>query len=541
MSAAVRGAGCLSVARLSNAVPYKDPTAERLATRDRVRRHRERKRANAALPSGDYPADPVGALSEWARANLKIPPGHPLAGQPMALPDFAESFIRDGWAAHESALCCGRKNAKSAICAVLILGFLVGPLRRPGWRGAVASISQDKAAELRRQVVEIAEASGLTDLRIRRSPYPGSIEGPEGASFDTLSADRGAGHASGFDLVLVDECGLLPERYRDLLAGLRSSVSARAGRVVHLSIRGDSPLYAEILKNPATVAHVYAAADDCDLDDRDAWAAANPGLGSIKQISYMAAEVERIKGAPGDEPSFRAYDLNQPLDPSAEMICEISDLRRCFVEDPPPRSGDCFVGFDFGEATSGTAAAAIWPETGRVETWLAFGDKPSLKARGLKDSADYLSMERRGELRTFEGRVVPVAAFLADVADDLDGHRVADAAADSYKDSEAKDFLDRADINWPIQFRRVGAGKSGGEDVRRFQRLIQTGRVQMAANLSLTTAISKATVRRDSNGNPGICRATSRARIDVLSAVVIACGLAEPHFDRPVRARQYGF
>ena len=156
----------------------------------------------------------------------------------MELPDFAESWLRESWFSHESALSTARKNGKSAIAAVVCLGYLTGPLRRPGWRGAIASLDKGKAAELRRQVAEIAEASNL-DIRIRRSPYPGIIESATG-SLDTLSADKSAGHASGYDLVIVDETGLFPLRGRDLLAGLRSSVSARNGQIRHISIRGDS-------------------------------------------------------------------------------------------------------------------------------------------------------------------------------------------------------------------------------------------------------------------------------------------------------------
>ena len=137
------------------------------------------------------------------------------------------------------------------------LGFLCGPLRRPGWRAAIASISKEKAGETRRQVAAIAESSGL-DVRIRRSPYPGTIESATG-SLDTLSADRTAGHAAGYDLVIVDETGLLPERARDLLAGLRSSVSARRGKIRHISIRGDSPLFREILLNAAVPSMILRA------------------------------------------------------------------------------------------------------------------------------------------------------------------------------------------------------------------------------------------------------------------------------------------
>ena len=521
-------------------MPYADPTAARLAARERQRRRRARLRAAKATAAVlAFPvapvADPVGELAAWAAATLKVPPGHPLAGQPMALPDFAEKFLRAGWGAHESALTMGRKNAKSAICAVLALGYLCGPLRSSGWRGAIASVSKEKAAELRGQVASIAAASGLLDdLEVRTSPYPGAISSSSGR-LEVLSADRAAGHASGFDLVVIDESGLMPERSRELLAGLRSSVSAKGGRIIHISVRGDSPLFSEVLDNPSTVAHAYAAPDGCALDDQAAWHEANPGLGTIKQVRYMAAEVARIRGAPGDENSFRAFDLNQNLSPTREMILSPDDLRACFADDPPARSGACYLGFDFGEAVSSTAACAVWPATGRLETWQAFGDVPPLAERARRDSAPYVAMEARGELRTHPGRIVRPDAFLADLQADLAGCRVEAAGADSYKDSEIRDFLDRAAVRWPIDFRRVGAGKDGGRDVRAFQRLVLQRRLAMAENLSLVTAISKSTLRRDGNGNPGLDRATSRGRIDVLSAAVIACGLAESAFDRPAR------
>ena len=384
-------------------MPYKDPAAARLASRERQRRYRERQRAakarapEAVLPV-PAPADPVGELASWAASTLKVPPGHPLAGQPMALPDFAVDFLRAGWGAHESALCVARKNAKSAVCAVLALGHLVGPLRSHGWRGAIASVSKEKAAELRSQVAAIAEASGLSEVDIRRSPYPGKILSATG-SLETLAAERTAGHSSSFDLVIVDETGLMPERSRELLAGLRSSVSAKAGRIIHISVRGDSPLFAEVLDNPATVSRIFAAPEAATIDDQAAWHAANPGIAAgIKQLGYMAHEVNRVRGAPADEPSFRAFDLNQNLDPTREMILSPDDLRACFVDDLPPRDGPAFLGFDFGEATSSTAAAAIWPATGRVETWMAFGDVPALIERQRRDSAPYVAMERRGEL-----------------------------------------------------------------------------------------------------------------------------------------------
>ena len=494
--------------------------------RDRQRAHRARRKAEAAHQLGGGPAavevldpaDPVGVLAEWAASTLVVPPGHPRAGEPMALPDFAASWLRASWDAHESALSTARKNAKSAIAAVLALGYLVGPLRRPGWRGAVASLDKNKAGELRRQVSEISQASGL-DVNVRRSPYPGVIESSTG-SLDTLSADKSAGHASGYDLVIVDETGLFPLRSRELLAGLRSSVSARGGQIRHISIRGDSPLFREILENPTVISHAYAAPDKCAIDDEAAWLAANPGLGTIKSVAYMREEVARVAGVPSDEPSFRALDLNLAIAPTREMICTPSDLEACFVDVAEYR-GQVFVGFDIGEASSGTAAVAYWPQTGALRSWLAFGDVPDLAARARRDGADYGEMARRGELRTYRGRTVPVSEFVLQVEADLDGADVRTAVADGYRCGELLDVCP-----WALEVVRSGTGPSGSASVRAFQRAVLTRTIATVKNYSLANAIAESTLRRDGNGNPALDKARSVGRIDVLSAAVLAVGEA---------------
>ena len=157
------------------------------------------------------------------------------------------------------------------------------------------------------------------------------------------------------------------------------------------------------------------------------WTTARPGPTQIPGSAPSSqaeptwrAEVERVRGAPSDEPSFRAYDLNENLSPTREMIFSPDDLRGCFVDEPPPRRGPCALGFDFGEAVSATTACAIWPATGRVETWMGFGDNPDVAKRGRRDDADYRTMVARGELVLYPGRVVKVEDFLSDVAADLE-------------------------------------------------------------------------------------------------------------------------
>ena len=321
---------------------------------------------------------------------------------------------------------------------------------------------------------------------------------------------------------------------------MRSSVSARNGRFIALSVHGDSPFIPEIMARRSD-----SAWSSTTTRQRPVAPWMTGGHGRLRILAYglvssrclHEAEARRVLQTPSDEASFRALDLICRKIRQWKCLCPVGEMRACFVkpEALPGRSGPCFIGLDIGEATSGTAAVAVWPENGRVETWLAFGDVPSLNVRSRRDNADYAAMVARGELKTYPGRIVRPDAFLGDLLADLEGAEVELAAADSYRDSEMKDFSDRAGIPWEIQYRRVGAGKDGGRDVRAFQRLVNAKRLTLLENLSLVTAISKAAIRRDGNGNPGLSKASSNGRIDVLSAAIIAAGLAEPHFDRTAR------
>ena len=344
--------------------------AKRRGARERKRLERARTRAELDAETAQWVAElderagprvapdapgPVQAkaLGEWAAAALVVPAGHPRAGEPMALPAFASAWLGGALGDHRTALLStARKNAKSAICAVLALGMLAGPLRVRGARIAIASLNAAKAGELKIQIEGIAGASGIDGLTFRRSRLP-SVESVHGVSLDVLAADRGSGHASGYDMVLIDETGLMRERDREYLTGLASSVSARDGRVLHISVLGDGPFVPELRERPDVHSTVYEPAGDvADLMDRAAWAAANPGLGSIKSARYMSDTARAAIAVPSGSPGFRTYDLNQPTSARSQTICSPLDWQACEVAELPDRAGPCVIGLDIGGSAS---------------------------------------------------------------------------------------------------------------------------------------------------------------------------------------------
>lgn len=505
-----------------------------------MKRYRERKRAEstpAPVRLGKFPENPAEAFSRWCSRKLKVPPGHPLAGRPFIVPPYGVDFIRDVFTHRESLLCLGRKNAKSAVVAAFLLARLVGPLRFEGYRAGCASLSKEKAGELKTQMEQIASASGLLgELRFWRSPAPGRVKSSTG-SVDILSADRSAGHASGFDDAIVDELGLFPPNARGLVAGMRSSISARNGRFIALSVHGDSPFIPEILARKddrAVSVHHYRAQEGSALDDPKAWHDANPGIAAgIKSISYMADEARRVLATPADQADFMAYDLNLPGSPSKEMICSVADWKECLCpdDDLPPREGRCFVGIDLGGSSSMTSMVATW-ENGRMECWGAFPDTPiDLAKRGAADGCSNLYERARdmGELFEYSGRVVPAGIFIQDCAERLDGCNVLAVGFDRYRKSEAYQAMDEAGLRWPVELRGAGASAvaDGSHDVRSFQKAVLRRELRVRRGLLLTSAIAESEIDRDARGNPALSKRKANARIDALSAGVISCGLRQ--------------
>ena len=491
-----------------------------------------------------YPDEPAEAVAQWAQT-LTIPDGL-LQGEHFRIADWKLRFLRDTLApgTREACLSVARKNGKSALCALLLLAYLSdqGPLHRHGWRGLVVSLTGQLAIELRHQIEAIAAASGLA-VEVRKAPYPGQVLGPDRCKVTILASDRGTGHGLGVDLAIIDELGLIPEAKRDLINAVKSSTSARDGRVIAISIRGDSPFMGEIEEraksDPAVVFHEYAAPADCKLDDEEAWHKANPGLGTIKSYFYMVDSSRAALATPADQSAHRALNLNAPVDPSREVIILPQQWDECVTDSPPELDGECLVGLDIGGAASLSPCVAIWPRTSRMEVWGAFADTPDLHSRGQADGIGrlYERMQEAGELQIYPGRVTDVPAFLEDCADRLAGENVIACGADRYRRSEVLQSFERANISWPLVWRGVGhsATEDGSADVRSFQRLALSGKLKCSPSLMMQAAIADSKVIRDTSGNPKLDKARRRGRIDALSAGVIAAGLSELHSAKPRR------
>ena len=512
------------------------PAKARVVSRTAQQKWRDK--LKDAKPAGiDYPdtqpEDEAEALIAWVAATLIVPPGHHLEGTAMALPPYGELFIRDALAKNckDALLCMGRKGAKTAIIACVVLYFLVGPGRRRGWRCALASTSRETAGELRRQIQDIAEASGLKHIQFWKRNSPAITT--EGGSVDVLSADRNAAIARGADLVCCDEIGKLEEKDRELLNSLRASLAAKNGRFIALSIFGSGPHVPEFVArkdHPGVAVHLYQPPLDAKITDEAAWHLGNPSLrAGVKSLSHMRAALKRVLSSVGDQSFFRAEEMNLPGESSKELICSPDDWKKCIVEpsELPPREGRAWLALDPGGSASMCACVCAW-ENGLLQFWSSFPGTPSLEDRGRADGCGglYVEARDRGELRTYAGRVTPVADFLAGVLHELSDVEIVSGASDRFRKSEVMQILEdpKTGVNFGWEFVPMGCGARGSADVRALQRSILRAEFKTLPSLLFASGLSSAVIRRDGNSNPGLER-SGKARIDLVSALVLASGM----------------
>lgn len=210
----------------------------------------------------------------------------------------------------------GRQNGKTTLLKIVALYFMyLGRARvvlgaaqsldiaRESWQGAV-ELAEDNA-ELFPEVANVRRANGEQCLTLEN-----------GARYRITAATRSAGRGLSVDLLILDEL----REHRDWLAwgALSKTTTARPNAlIVGISNAGDDE---SVVLNALRAAAMggqddtiglfeWSAPDDCDLDDVQAWAQANPGLG--RTISHQA-----IRSAMSTDPpaTFRTETLCQRVD-----------------------------------------------------------------------------------------------------------------------------------------------------------------------------------------------------------------------------------
>ena len=157
-----------------------------------------------------------------------------------------------------------------------------------------------------------------------------------GSIYRAISAEAGTKHGYLPSLVIYDE--LAQAKNRDLYDVLDTSFGARDEPLfITISTQSNDPehILSKLIDDglskadPAIVCHLYAADEDCALDDEAQWLKANPALGNFRDHEDLATAIRKAMRMPAEEPKVRNLFLNQRVSPmlAADLARRMDGLR----------------------------------------------------------------------------------------------------------------------------------------------------------------------------------------------------------------------
>lgn len=485
---------------------------------------------------------------------LGVTQGEGVGGR-LRLHPWERRFIHGAFAADgDAALSVARGNGKSTLMGAIGACFLDGPLRQPRADCVIVAASFAQA----RIVWEHAKAflrEKIDDRRVWRTSDSDQsaviTHRPTGARLRAVGNDPRKMHGWAPWLTCIDEPAQHdPSKTDRALSAIRTAAGKIEGsRMIAIGTKPESAThwFSTMLAGGATYSQSHHADPTDDPFRPSTWHKANPSLRYMPALrARIEAEAREAAADPAKLASFKALRLNMGVaDTTQSYLIEAADWQR--IEGGAERSGPYVLGLDLGTSAAMSAAAAFWPESGRLDALACFPAIPGLAERGLADGVGrlYCDIESRGELIIRGNRVSDVGALLQEVAARW-GHPLA-IACDRWREAELRDHLEQA--GFPLARLEVrGMGfMDGGEDVRAFRGACLGGRVSPVRSLLLTSAMSEARVAIDTAGNAKLAKGSEggrrvRARDDAVAAAIlaVAAGVRLWRENRPARGVYLG-
>jgi len=463
-----------------------------------------------------------------------------LVGSPMRLEPFQVDFlitIYDNPAGTKKALLTiARKNGKTALIACLVLVHLVGPEAKQNSQIISGAMSREQAsivfnltAKMVRLNSELADLVRIVDSRKELYGLP------MGVQYKAIAAEGKTAHGLSPVLAILDEIGQVSGPRSPFVDAITTSQGAHENPLlIAISTQAAAPddLFSIWLDDasesgdPRIVAHVYTAPMDAQLDDPDAWKAANPALGIFRSTSDVEQQAVEAKRMPSAEATFRNVVLNQRVALTSPFMSR-SVWEACGKPAEYLDGLEVFGGLDLSARTDLTAFVLIGRNPQGIWQVNSYFWTPAkgLSERAHRDRQPYDLWRDQGYLRTTPGASVDYAVVAQDIAEIIDGLDVRGIAYDRWRIDLMRAEFNKVGIEAPLiecgqGFKDMTPALDSAE--AEFLNL----RVQHGGHPVLTMNAAGATVTRDPAGNRKLDKTKATSRIDGLVALCMAFGLA---------------
>ncbi|WP_343343389.1 terminase TerL endonuclease subunit [Sphingomicrobium sp. XHP0239] len=461
------------------------------------------------------------------------------AGERLELLEFQRQFVRGVYGPRTddgerrvrlAALSVARGNGKSALLSGLSLAHLLGPCQEPYGECYAAALDREQAGVLYHQTRAYIEATPWMAARVNIRDWHKEITDEESNSrWRALTSDARKAHGLAPSFWIADE--VAQWRSRELWDNLSTGMGKRRsalGVTISTQAAEDLHFFSEMLDAepvPTIYTQLHAALEDCALDDREAWAAANPALGEFLNEEQFADAAARAMRSPSFEPSFRLLQLNQRVAAEGRFIEQADWDANGEPFDIAELEGErCFGGLDLSSTKDLTALALYFPDQGKLLAWHWF-PRDTISKRVETDRVPYDRWAADGWAETTVGNARDDLAIALQLADIRTRYQVEAIAFDRWQMARLKKLLSDEGIDLPlVDF--VPGFRSYAAAVDAFETALLTRKLQHNNNPLLRWQAGNVIVETDPAGNRKPTKAKSLDRIDGIVASIMAVGAA---------------
>jgi len=461
-------------------------------------------------------------------------------GQPLRLAEFQKRFIRDVYdnpaGTRRAYLSTARKCGKSSIIAALLLAHLVGPEAKRNSQIVSGAMSRDQASLVFGLASKMVRLSERLSSLVRIVPSGKRLIGlPLNVEYRALAAEGKTAHGLSPVLAILDEVGQVRGPHSDFIDAVTTSQGAHeAPLLIAISTQAasDADLFslwlddAEASNDPRIVSHVYAAAEDCDLMDADAWRAANPALGLFRSEDDLREQMTQAGRMPSAENMARNLLLNQRVSTDAPFVspavwASCAGQVLPFGPDTP-----VFAGLDLSARTDLTAFVLVGKQAGVWHVVSHFWTpEQGLADRERRDRAPYTTWARQGYLHTTPGASVDYEVVAQDIAAIVAELNVQAVAYDRWRIDVLRREFDRIGCVLPLV--EWGQGyKDMAPALDALEAELLNARLAHGDHPVLRMCAANAVVTKDPTGARKLDKARATGRIDGMQALAMAVGVA---------------
>lgn len=459
------------------------------------------------------------------------------AGETMEVLDFQERFVRGVYAENEgerlvrlAGLSVARGNGKSGLLAGLSLAHLLGPMIEPYGECYAAALDREQASVLYRMtcayIYEVPWMAGRVNIRDQTKEI---TDHESGSLWRALTSDARKAHGLAPSFWVADE--VAQWRSRELWDNLRTGMAKRKhalGVTISTQAADDLHFWSEMLDAepmPSVYVQLHAAPDDCALDDREAWAAANPAMGAFLNESEFADAAAMAMRSPSFAPAFRLLNLNQRIAAEGRFIEQAEWEANAEPFDATELEGQrCYGGLDLSSTRDLTALALYFPDAGKVLVW-HWLPKDTIAVRVERDRVPYDRWAADGWAEVTVGNARDDLAIALQLADIRSRYDVQGIAFDRWQIARLNKLLSDEGIDLPMK-EFVPGFKSYAAAVDAFERAVLERKMQHNGNPLLRWQAGNVIVETDPAGNRKPTKSKSFDRIDGIVSAIMACGIA---------------